>query len=162
MAITIISEEIVLIIGKPNGHTKHIVRFTDNLGFTHQWGYHHPDSEDIDAAIAVQRASLPNKILLAAKEKVETSIQKGANPVDISNPYLTTDQKNKAIIIGMMLSKKPDKIMPTAEFIDSNISNAQLTNLFTTAQATRIRTRVDRLVANKQFLIDDLASVEEI
>ena len=162
MPITITSEEIVLVIGKPNGHTKHIVRFTDDLGFTHQWGYHHPDSEDIDAAIAVQRASLPDKILQSAKDIIKHQILNGGNPADVSSPYLNENQKVKAIVRAMMTIDDPAKAMLTAEYIDANVSNAQLRNHFTTPQSNRIRARVDRLITNKQFLIDDLASMEEI
>lgn len=95
------------------------------------------------------------------KKRVKVFISEGGSPADIDSDYLNNQQLARAVIRGAMSVEDPLTVMPTAEYIDANITDTQLTNWFNASKAAKIRARVNDLIANKTFLEADRAAVDD-
>ena len=89
-------------------------------------------------------------------------IQRGGDPAEWTRVYLTGEQTARTAVKAMMTADDPLTVMPTAEHIQANISNAQLQNWFGTEKGTRVRRRTDAMVTNKAFLEADRADTGEV
>ena len=162
--VTIVTSKILRVINKSAGRRKIMEQHVDDFGKIWERRYNClPVGEwDEVQALADYAAILPSEIVRFEKARIRDEITMGKSPADLSSPYLTNTQFARSVIRGMMAADDPLTIMPSAEYIDSNVTDSQLNNIFTSSQATKIRSRVTALVANKQFLLDDLSASGEL
>ena len=154
--------QIIRTFNKSGGHRAIYEQHTDHLGKIHDHRYQCDLDYNIEQALIDWASGMDARLIEQEKQQVREFISNGGDPSDLSVDYLSSQQTARSVIRGIMSTDDPLIIMPTAEYIDINISDTQLTNWFGASKANRIRTRVNALIANKDFLESDASQVEEV
>jgi hypothetical protein len=148
------------VLNKPNNRFAVYDEHVDHLGNIHEHRWYCNNTVDQAARRAEWAANFDAHISLSESHRIQELAFSGEDVSIITSDYLTAGEQAKAIIKGFMRSKDPKAMSDTATWIDTNVTNTQLNNMFTLQQATRIRNRVDNIVMNKVFLDGDTS--EEI
>ena len=155
--VTIVNSYIHKSLNKPNNRLAIYEEHVDHLGVVHCHRYYCPADHNTAQALADWAAGFDVRIAESEGLRLVEFIQEGGDPVEATSDYLTAQQRAKAIVRGMMRAENPETVLPTVEYINTSITDTQLTNFFSAAKATRIRARVDNILANKLFLESDVS-----
>jgi hypothetical protein len=148
------------VLNKPNNRFAVYDEHVDHLGNIHEHRWYCDSTVDQAARRAEWAANFDAYIAKAEAQRIQKFIFNEGAANDVTSDYLTAGEQARAIITGFMRSDDPKAMSDTATWIDTNVTNTQLNNMFTLQQANRIRNRVDNIVMNKVFLDEDTS--EEI
>lgn len=140
---------------KPNDRQAVYEEHVDHLGVVHCHRYYCPADHNTAQALIDWAAGFDARMAIEEGERIFEFIREGGDPADISVDYLTNLQLATAVVKGAMASDSPKTILPTVQYIDANITNTQLSNWFGSVIATKIRARIDAIMANELFLASD-------
>jgi len=141
-----------------NNRLQVVETHTDHIGTPRKFKYRCPDSWDINARMSARVPRLNDWLIRSEAEDIQFAIEEGADPITIIANHLTNDQKQIAIIKGLMLGEAI-KVIPTAILING-VSDAKLDSLFNVNKRNKIRARIQDIKDN-QALIERLESQRE-
>jgi len=149
-------------IKKPGALKKLLMQAVDDLGRVWEHRPIVPIDNDDAATLSAWVAGFQAFSEAYELAKLTSFINTGGSPGDWTRRYISVAQFAETVVRAMMSSRDPLSVMPTAEYIQSEISNSQLQNIFGTQRGTRVRNRSDNLVANKAFLEADELAAEDL
>lgn len=150
----IVSSEIVKWHDRGNGRLSVFEQHTDHNGDMHEHRYSCPVAHNINQALLDWVPTLDSSLLSSERSSIQSRLESGEDPANITPKHLSTIQKSKRVIRALMQGE-PEKLLKSAEFVQTLTDN-QLDNYFTVAKRTRIRTRQNYILDNQSLFGDDV------
>ena len=154
----IVSSEIWKSRNRGNGRLAVFEKHTDHNGAMHEHRYDCPVGHDVDQEMLDYIPSLELSLIEAEKNQVQSSLEEGADPDEITPKHMTNAEKADRAVRALMQGDSK-KILKSAQYV-KRLSDAQIRSLFyDTSQITKIRKRQDYVINNQALFADDIREV---
>ncbi len=132
----------------------------DDEGKIWDYRYSTPAETDIDAQLLLNVSVMEKRILEGERGLIEIAVASGNDPFKYRRKYLSPSQSNKHVVRIFMQSLESRQALPVAEWLSTNVSANQLSNMFGANRAAKITNRINSLIGNKLFIRADATEVK--
>ena len=151
----IVNSEIWKTRNRGNGRLAVFEKHTDHSGQMHEHRYDCPVGHDVDQEMLDYIPTLELSLIESEKNQVQSSLENGADPDEISPKHLSNAEKAERAVHALMQGDSK-KILKSAQYV-SRLTRTQLQGLkYDSDQITKIRKRQDYVINNQALFADDI------